>query len=241
MADHITTKRMRLYERVALAFRLELKDEGCTQIYDDEFLLRMSRESKRISRYADKSFIFMCILDIFVLLSISGTDIDIQMLGIKVKFFPGIVEILISLSSISFHICVSNYLNLKNYVSLIVSFIEHTHPRCNPYFDMASLDDFTFFEEIISMKITFESHYSHKIFQYILWSMQRLVGFSIVSFHVFAVYMSITYIKELLTFGPLYTNIILVAIVLLHSVGILYLFAAYLYPVKFQVWDRRES
>lgn len=227
--------RKKLISRLAFSFEAELLDKDCKALYDDNFLLRMGQETGRLLQSYTNTLGIMLVIDVVILLLISGTSFKMKILGNEISNFPGLVEIGIIISSLAYVSSTRCAIIHTTYKELIKSLMGNKNVKCNPIFYMSSLFSVDYVKEVIEVRRgALRSGFFQKLSYSILTIMTVTIPVSLYIFHFVSVWLAIHHIHDVKVFGTLATNLINIAVVVTNIHGFLLYFVILECSFKFR-------
>ncbi len=233
--DKIYETRKRLISRFVFSLEAELETGRRPEVYDDQFLIRMGTQAGKFSRSFDKSAGLMIIIDVAVLLMLSGHAAKLEILGNELGKYPGLVEIGLFLAALMYHFGAFRFVTMETYKEIIAAVLEKKNPDSRVEFFMGSLIPFEYAWEVL--KPTRYGFRSGK-WQIVLSLVHVILMLSIVLglylLHAIALYFGCSYVLEGGAFGSLSSKLIVGALLLINLSGLVVFLAAFVYPFKFQ-------
>ena len=227
--------RKTLISKFGFSLEAELLDADRAKVYDDNFLLRMGQEAQRYLRSFVRLLGWMVGIDVLVLLTISGISFNVVILGNKFSTFPGVVELGILLTSLSYMSNTIDGINYATYKRIIYIVLENKHPKNNPSFFMGSLLPENYVSNILDIKPSvWISGCSHTIFAGILQIMTFVVPACLYVLHFITVWLSIDHIKNTNDFGALGSQLIVATLWIINLTSFFLYILGIEYPFKFR-------
>ena len=227
--------RKRLISRFVFSLEAELETEHGSELYDDEFLIRMGKEEARISRSVDKSTGLMIVIDLAVLLILSGQAAKIKIFGNTIGEFPGVVEIGLFFAALIYHYSAVHFITAETYKEIIRAVLNKKNPDNRTEFFMGSLMPFAYVWEIVQpARYGFQSgkwQIGLSIIQFTM-TLSILMGFYLL--HAIVLYLGCSHVLQLEAFGGFSSKLVVGAVLLINLSGLSAFLTAYLYPFKFQ-------
>jgi len=234
MTDYRETKQ-HLMTVMRLAFVSELRNTKADELYDRDFILRVGLRCSQLGRATVKCFVVMILLDMLILLLISGKGSEIEILNNKLSVIPGSIEIGLILSSFIYVIHIIFFMESYFCDDILRAFVTNKYPDCQPVFlsGSFSLSHYMWFV-INAGSVNFvKTDWIYRVEKCALLWLFRILVSSMFVFHYFCIYTGANHIQNNELFAYPIPTLIAAVMYVINASGMLLVIMLYR-PMKFR-------
>ena len=229
-------KKQPLMNMMRFAFLSELKNAKADELYDRDFTMRVGIRSSQLGRSSVKCFVVMILIDMLILLLISGKGSEIEIFSNKLSVLTGSIELGLIVSSFLYVTHITYFMEAYFCDEIIRAVVFKRYPDCHPVFVSGSFSIPHYIWYVINAGSGnfVKTDLTYKVEKFVLLWVFRTLLCSLFMFHYVSVYNGATHIQSNSSFGSLITALISAVLYMTNFGGML--LAVMLYRrMKFRV------